>query len=714
MHRQPADIPHLRPVGGSRPPPLPEMTIDLCGWTVQPRLLCALRDGVQVRIEERLMQLLVCLHGAIGEPVTRDAIMSAVWGHAHVTEDALNRLVSRLRRVLSHDLACDATIETIPKVGYRLVAAPTVATEMSAASPAAPAAAAGHGRRRGYALGAIALVCLALAALRLLPAPRAARSVLSDPQTRTVPLTSFPGQEIQATLSPDGNQVAFARRPTREEPWDIYVRPVTSDTLLRVTAGDGNSLRPAWSPDGQWLAYLRVAEEQCDIRLVSPVGGPARSLGPCDATLEEDLAWTNDARGLVFHARDGRGLVLQQIDSGETRPLTDPPEGEYDALPTWSPDGSTLAFVRWINFGVADVYVAPASGGPARRITHDNLKVHGLAWGDDARHVVYSSNRGGSFALWRVDLESGAAERVPIAARTVDLPVVSRDGRRLVYEEWAGQASIFVLDTRDAQAAPAQVTASTRWDWNPQPAPDGSGVVFASDRSGAVELWIEDANGGEPRRLTTFAGPYIGSPSWSHDAREIALESPAADGNFDIYRIPAAGGPAERLTDDPAPDRFPHYTPDGGAVVFASLRGGEWALWRLDLATRASERLTEGGACFGYEGEDGAVYYSKNDEAGLWQLDTKTGAHTLLVSSLAPIDCANWTLAGDTLWYVERDAEQNPQLAMLAPGADARVIGALPRLLYKSGLGVDRDGRVYYSSVVSSETDLVMTELVTR
>src|SRR5262245_37719877 len=121
MNRQPADIRVLRPIGATgRPAPLPEAAFELCGWEVQPRLLSAARNGAEVRVEPRLMQLLVCLRAAKGEPVTREAIMAAVWGHEHVTEDALNRLVARLRRLLSEELACDALIETIPRVGYRL------------------------------------------------------------------------------------------------------------------------------------------------------------------------------------------------------------------------------------------------------------------------------------------------------------------------------------------------------------------------------------------------------------------------------------------------------------------------------------------------------------------------------------------------------------------------------------------------------------------
>jgi Tol biopolymer transport system component/DNA-binding winged helix-turn-helix (wHTH) protein len=723
MHRQPADIRELRPIAVTgRPAPLPEAAFELCGWEVEPRMLTAARNGSQVRVEPRLMQLLVCLRGAKGGPVTREAIMAAVWGHEHVTEDALNRLVSRLRRLLSEDLACDAVIETLPRVGYRLTSGGTHAADATRGNGATPHGTAepatdrtrpdpalARSRWALYAGGAAVLLAACLISLRVLE-QASPRSVLGDPSPRTESLTSLPGHEIQATLSPDGNQVAFARRVEPGAAWDIYVRPIASDTLLRVTADDGNNLRPAWSPDGQWLAYLHVVNEQCDVRLVSPFGGPARTLAPCDATLDEDLAWTADSSGLVFRARNGRGLSRLTLASGAMEPLTDPPEGEHDALPAYSPDGTTLAFGRWFNFGVADVYVAKA-GAPARRLTFDNLKLHGLVWDSDGRHLLYSSNRGGTFGLWRIDIDGREPERVAVPARTVDAPVLSRDGRRLVYEEWVGQANIFALDAHAVQPAPLPVTTSTRWDWNPQPAPDGARFAFVSDRSGPVELWVAEAGDSEPQRLTHFGGPYVGAPAWSTNGQRIAFESPATDGNFDIYEVAVEGGAPVRLTDDPAQDRFPHYAADGRSLLYASRRSGDWEIWRLDLATRASTRVTEGGGYFALSDATGAVYYSRVDANGIWRLDPAGGAPTLVLPQLEPIDCANWTLAGSSIWFVARDAERDANLAELdlATGA-VRTVAPLPRMLYKSGLAADAGGRVYYASVVSSESDLVMAE----
>src|SRR5690348_4039605 len=90
------------------------------GWRVQPDLNRVIKDETEVRLEPRIMQVLACLLAADGEPVTRDVLLREVWGHEYVTEHALNRTVSKLRRLLADELHCEARIETLPKTGYRL------------------------------------------------------------------------------------------------------------------------------------------------------------------------------------------------------------------------------------------------------------------------------------------------------------------------------------------------------------------------------------------------------------------------------------------------------------------------------------------------------------------------------------------------------------------------------------------------------------------
>src|SRR5687767_7427288 len=88
-------------------------------WRIEPQLNRAIRGTEEVRVEPRVMQALSALLRCNGAPLTRDALIQQVWGHPHVTEDALNRTISKVRKLLD-ELDCGATIETLPKVGYRL------------------------------------------------------------------------------------------------------------------------------------------------------------------------------------------------------------------------------------------------------------------------------------------------------------------------------------------------------------------------------------------------------------------------------------------------------------------------------------------------------------------------------------------------------------------------------------------------------------------
>ena len=91
-------------------------------WLVQPSLNCVSRNGAAVRLESKVMAVLVCLARQPGNPLTKEALLTAVWPDAFVTEDALKRCISELRRVLEDDAREPRIIETIPKRGYRLIA----------------------------------------------------------------------------------------------------------------------------------------------------------------------------------------------------------------------------------------------------------------------------------------------------------------------------------------------------------------------------------------------------------------------------------------------------------------------------------------------------------------------------------------------------------------------------------------------------------------
>ena len=117
-----------------------------------------------------------------------------------------------------------------------------------------------------------------------------------------VPFTTFPGQEVTPTFSPDGSQIAFAWSPEGpQDQFDLYVKVIGSEKPLRLTTSPAKFIFPSWSPDGRQIAFARMAEEGSGVFLIPALGGPERKVA--------DSAFT-------YFAADGFELVAGWEASG--------------------------------------------------------------------------------------------------------------------------------------------------------------------------------------------------------------------------------------------------------------------------------------------------------------------------------------------------------------------------------------------------------------
>ena len=114
------------------------------GRTVRPRLGRIVFRGETVQVQPKIMELLVCLARHRGEVVTRAELIAEVWGGAHVTEHAIARAVCGLRKIFGDSAQAPRVVETIPKIGYRLVAPVTAVSARESAARDDAAAPAPH------------------------------------------------------------------------------------------------------------------------------------------------------------------------------------------------------------------------------------------------------------------------------------------------------------------------------------------------------------------------------------------------------------------------------------------------------------------------------------------------------------------------------------------------------------------------------------------
>src|SRR5688572_1218682 len=412
--------------------------------------------------------------------------------------------------------------------------------------------------RAGLALGAISVVIAILASALTW---RAFRTPVEAPP-QLLPLATYPGAEGPPALSPDGSLVAFAWSGNAEAgPTDIYVKAVGTEALRRLTATPGSEESPAWSPDGHGIAFIRDGQ---GVFTMSQLGGAERQVSASGT----QVAWAADSKSVLIRDRDANtgpfGIHQVVLETLERVRLTQAPVGDGDWRFDVSPDGRSLAFIRYEKRGIADLYVVPVTGGEPRRLTNWNAILTGLSWTPDGREIVYSVEEPAVGRLWRIPANGTSPARgAPIAdiAATAVYPSISKpmpgQPARLAFQTITRDVDLRMMDLRTPlvnhviESTP--FSNSTRIEGAARFSPDGQRVAFVSSRSGGLEIWIAGRDGSALQQITSLGatGPTVGG--WSPDGSKLAFEAAVA-GNTDVYVVGTDGGHLRRLTDEPSID----------------------------------------------------------------------------------------------------------------------------------------------------------------
>jgi Tol biopolymer transport system component/DNA-binding winged helix-turn-helix (wHTH) protein len=713
------------------------------------------RGGVPVSLTPKAFETLWALVEKSGRVVEKAELMARVWPDAFVEEQNLAFNISVLRKTLGQDADGTAYIETVPKRGYRFtsklreVLAPglPVVTETHTVTRTVTAEEVEIDVDDESALARTSAIDLApmprvdsragvIADVRhQLPAPprtrwRATSVVLavlglvagivligwlwksqrsvSPTSFKAVPFTTAPGFESDPAISPDGNQIAYAWQKEGETNLHIYVQLVDSSTHLQLTNGASSESDPTWSPDGRRLAFFRSP----DIHVISALGGPERNLGPADNGL---MDWSPDGKTLAIidkppNSRDN-SVFLMSVEAGDRRRLTFPPASGYDGTPTFSPDGQLLAFNRSVNSGnINDIYVEPASGGEPRRITNDNRIILGFAWAS-ATELVFSSDRDGPRALWRVSINGGEPSKVDVGARSPTSPRISRSSHRLAFVESFQDANVWrlPLSASDTEAKPTKLISSTRYDSSAQYSPDGKRIVFRSDRSGTNEIWLCESDGNNPIQLTELHGSLAGSPRWSPDGKLVAFDS-RHEGQSHIYVISADGGAPRRLAEQPPIQVVPRWSADGRFVYFFS--NSDSQPWKAPVAGGEASHVPVNEGTGPTESADGKFIYFRRTQhpIGIFRVPTGGGPEETVLEMKEPPPWGYWTVVEKGIYFLVNG--DKPKIEFF-DFATRQITGILtmekPALTADGGLAVSPDGQwLLFTQLDNSGSDIML------
>lgn len=619
--------------------------------TVDLRRVEVRRGTDVVPLEPRCFDVLRHLLENRDRLVTKEELLEVVWKDTFVTPNVLTRAVAQLRKGLGDDASEARYIQTVARRGYRFIAPVVDDGGLPAGRTESPPTAWDHGPagRRWWlptvlaAAGAFAAAGLWLIVRHRVDPVSSAATVTPRRLTATNDAYGYPA------ISPDGGAVAYVSDRTGTD--EIYVASLAPGSReLPITADGAGNVEPAFSPDGQWLAYR--SRKRAGIWVVPSTGGAPRQV----ARFGSDPAWSPDSRSIVFTSRGASGSLSSQAvlwtvgrDADSPVQLTrlgGPPGGHLN--PAWSPDGRLIAF-RVGMHQANEIWIVTADGGAPWRVATLNrfaepvfapggravywvdstsdrndclmrLKLDdgGRAEGDPERVLAFQgggiqslsiARTGAAVFLWSrlsvnlfaIDLGPGGAVGQPRQLTFDDdatnrYPHLGPDGR-VVYEQavTGRPTTAWLMDedgkTREPLAAglPAGVRAP-QWD-------AGAKRIFAVIEPGSAEQayygWIDLATR-RPTRIPIASSGMTNLPRLSPDGRLLAFHLVAADGVVNVWVQRLDDGTRRQVTFDREAVSYPYWSPDGRWLAVVIKRGEDAHVGVVSAAGGPVQQLTSG------------------------------------------------------------------------------------------------------------------------
>ncbi len=412
------------------------------------------------------------------------------------------------------------------------------------------------------------------------------------------PLVSLAGTEWTASWSPDGTQLAFSRTDLGNS--CIAVMALGGGEPRAVTRTPYDDQMPRWSPDGSKIAFVSDRGDGLGVYCVSPTGGLERKIAETGVSYLEDWTsiyslgaqpWSPDgSRILVSRLGPGGGRAVWEVElgTGKQRQISRPPAGANDLEASFSCDGTLVAFSRYESSHAA-LWLARADGTDARAILDDGHANRGPAFTPGGDRIVFYSNRTGPYNIWAVSLRGGHLQALTSGAGPDYLPVVSARGQ-VLYSNWGHQTDLYRARLGTPDGAHERLTFNTSENYGARVSPDGSRLVYYSNRTGNYHLWLHELDDGRERSLTDGPADDL-MPDWSPDGRELVFFSNRGKG-VQAWTMKVEGGSPPRLLTEQelrTPADYaegitfggPRWSPDGAVIGYIAPSDHGQTLWTV-------------------------------------------------------------------------------------------------------------------------------------
>ena len=257
--------------------------------------------------------------------------------------------------------------------------------------------------------------------------------------------------------------------------------------------------------------------------------------------------------------------------------------------PVFSPDGESIAYAWTTGEGECHIYVINIESHQKRRVTSAKAVNSNPAWSSDGKWIAFQSNRDGLDNIYTIPAGAPPAggdlpRGVPLTRRCGNnrKPSWSPDGTRIVFEtDRNGRSDICVMKSNGSDQL--VLTKSASHDRDPAWSPDGKLIAFSSERTGQADIWIVNPDGSHPRRLTTDKAAEW-DPAWTPDSFQLIHLYQVEGGIFQFWEVYCEGQKPAQVLASNATIAGPAIDPNGQWLAFSADRDGSFNLYLLRMA----------------------------------------------------------------------------------------------------------------------------------
>ena len=238
---------------------------------------------------------------------------------------------------------------------------------------------------------------------------------------------------------------------------------------------------------------------------------------------------------------------------------------------------------------IYNLWVADSDGESAQSALRSVEPIISPSWSPNGNQLAYVSFESRKPVVYVHDVDTGKRRLVANFKGSNSAPAWSPDGKTLALTlSRDGGSQLFLLDVGNSSAEPRRLATSTAIDTEPVFTADGRLIYFVSDRGGSPQIYKIPASGGNAERIT-FTGSYNISPTLSPDGRWLAYISRVA-GAFKLHIQDLSTGQVLALTETMA-DENPSFAPNGRMIIYATQQQGREALMTTTIDGKVKARL---------------------------------------------------------------------------------------------------------------------------